>query len=409
MREKGNSRETRNNLLADLLRDGAFPFEKLVLSQYSLMPKSIRIGVFLVCFFVIIYSWMLPTVLPGRLVAEAGAGPIQRFDVWFWVGSNRAKASTNNEEGSWAVPMFRRLPLPIKVEFSVEGSAPQEVTIEFWRVVWSRLTDEPIRIELQKSGSTGVSYRVVSIATLGIKTAVADTPLVPNSVDPLDTIEQRVALSVAQASHDTATAAPATTLIAERILNPLDRALLLNAIRQTFKLDVSDLSFTEVRSIQELAKWIRVRQIRSAAILRELPELLKSFRKSGSFYTAPDFDRAKIDGARKSMSIPTYEPIVAQLDATVFGSAAQGMVLTSQGLYFENGWARSSGPRSGFIPYSDLVSRDIRTGSFEEISLGNGQVLVIAGSSLSRDRVLELLSTVKSALVSISLSSESAY
>jgi hypothetical protein len=123
------------------------------------------------------------------------------------------------------------------------------------------------------------------------------------------------------------------------------------------------------------------------------------FPKNGEdLYFEPNIPASKLTRAESSMHVPDSEKIAGLIDATIFGSADEGMIFGSSGIFYRTSWTRSDGPPDAFIPYWEFSSRKIEKTGHSEVSLDRGQYFVTAGSSVSANHLEYILNKVKEAV-----------
>lgn len=129
-------------------------------------------------------------------------------------------------------------------------------------------------------------------------------------------------------------------------------------------------------------------------------ELVRQLRYQSHIHIAPAIPARKLENALMKNGYTGQDPIVGLLDCTVFGSAKDHLMFTSTGLYFNHMGAT---PPAGQILYSDFHRCHFaKSGGFLSTSIDTGVGIIISttGSNMSRNNVIELLTSIKSLAVS---------
>lgn len=125
-----------------------------------------------------------------------------------------------------------------------------------------------------------------------------------------------------------------------------------------------------------------------------LLQVVRSFPRHDGLYIHPSIPAEKLANAAESCGLPEGEQALALIDCTVMGSAKNALIFGRQGVYYHNDWTgKQSGTDS--IPYADFPNREFKDEEWFEVTLGNGQYLNVSGSSVPKDRIVEMLNRVK--------------
>lgn len=100
----------------------------------------------------------------------------------------------------------------------------------------------------------------------------------------------------------------------------------------------------------------------------------------------------KLEAVRTFYGVGTNEDVVAMIDATVFGSAKNGMAFTNRGIYWHNDAMTSSSFAS--LTYDELKKTEISSG-WMCIKFSGGGVFDTSGTDAATSQVLEFLLKVK--------------
>lgn len=117
--------------------------------------------------------------------------------------------------------------------------------------------------------------------------------------------------------------------------------------------------------------------------------VLQNFHSEG-LYVTPDIPRKKADNAYASYGMPSSVNVFAIVDSTVFGSAKNGLAITSQGLFWKNDWTTTSA--KNHMPWEEFKSTtQVRAVKGSELHLGNGCAFGMSGSSMKPNVLLQLM------------------
>lgn len=115
---------------------------------------------------------------------------------------------------------------------------------------------------------------------------------------------------------------------------------------------------------------------------------------TGFGYYASDWIPAnKLRNACASFPIPAWEKVAALVDATVFGSAKNGLAICSSGVYWHNDWTTAAG--LGYLAWEDFAVQPIRRSGRQDIEIGPGNVVDLSGCSFRKDVLIALLEEVQ--------------
>lgn len=121
-------------------------------------------------------------------------------------------------------------------------------------------------------------------------------------------------------------------------------------------------------------------------------EILKDF-SSSDFYIAPQIPQAKLNNAFAHYPVPTKETILGLVDATVFGSAKNGMAFGINGIYWKNDWTTTTA--RNFLAWDDLHQNigSISTNG-PDLIIAPGCAFNLAGSSVKPKALMKLLTNI---------------
>jgi hypothetical protein len=116
---------------------------------------------------------------------------------------------------------------------------------------------------------------------------------------------------------------------------------------------------------------------------------------SQSFNLKPD----KVASARNSMQVSPTDKIVAQIDATVLGSAVNGVLFGENDLYYRNGVANDD--PGGRFSYPQLFGQEIAAAHslFQpfRVAIGREHDILLSGSSISKSKLEQMLHAIQAA------------
>lgn len=120
-------------------------------------------------------------------------------------------------------------------------------------------------------------------------------------------------------------------------------------------------------------------------ILNELQKITSS-----GFYISGKIPKDKLKNAIGHYPIPAEEDVLALIDATVFGSAKNGMAIGLKGIYWKNDWATDT--VKNFLHWNDLiVNTNQITTKGNDLILSPGCVFSLAGSGVKSKLLSDLL------------------
>lgn len=124
------------------------------------------------------------------------------------------------------------------------------------------------------------------------------------------------------------------------------------------------------------------------SILNELQKV-----NSSDFYISGKIPKDKLKNAISNYPIPAAEDVLALIDATVFGSAKNGMAIGLKGIYWKNDWTTDT--VKNFLHWNDLIANTKQiTTKGSDLILSPGCVCSLAGSSVKSKLLLDLLLSI---------------
>ena len=122
--------------------------------------------------------------------------------------------------------------------------------------------------------------------------------------------------------------------------------------------------------------------------------VLIPFTHVDDFFVGTAIPTNKLNKGIASCNAPADEEVLALADLTVFGSAKNCVLFTERGIYYRNDWSAKQ-PGTFFKAYADMKVGD-EDGGFNEIGVGEGGFISVAGSNLNKGRMTEILEAVSS-------------
>lgn len=141
-------------------------------------------------------------------------------------------------------------------------------------------------------------------------------------------------------------------------------------------------------------------EVRGLPLDQSIVQLLAMYLPQSDLFVTPNIPPKKLANAVRTCRVPFTQRILGLMDCTVFGSGKNCLLFGCDGVYYHNDWSgKSSG--CGMIPYAQFPARRFGDGGPHEVSLGRKQYVNIAGCSVSKDTVVELLDTISGCVSSL--------
>lgn len=378
------------------LKGGTSWFERIVVGQLEKMPKAVRIFVYLISFALLVYTELLPREIQGRLIIE-GAPDVKFTDAHlrYWVGSNWTNV-TINEGGGWAIPLWSRIPISFPLELQIGGPEWKKVRIGFGKVLASRFM-EAVEITIHREGDTykfSVADKEAGFSKLLVSDASAEETVV-STPKPSTEWHDVVANVLNGFLKNANSSVSENDRIASLMKNPIDLSVALTKIETDLRIAIppedkkTDMTLGDLLAVVEKQLALG-RHMRAA-----LPNVLRAFVEKGKLYVAPNIEPAMLSQATSAYANPQTWEALGLIDATVFGSATQGMIFSDQGIYYKTRWTRSNGPEMTYIPYQRFTQVTVAKAGIFEVDLGNYRIFVTSGSGFSAEDLVVLLGKVQ--------------
>jgi hypothetical protein len=124
--------------------------------------------------------------------------------------------------------------------------------------------------------------------------------------------------------------------------------------------------------------------------VREALRILRGYLPQDDLHVSPNIPERKLRNATRSCGVEDDEQVLALIDATVFGSAKNCLLVGTRGLYCRNDWAgRSAGAHH--VGYLELLDTQVRVEGSYEVQIGPGTFFNHSGSSIKGPRVVQIL------------------
>jgi ATP-dependent 26S proteasome regulatory subunit len=107
-------------------------------------------------------------------------------------------------------------------------------------------------------------------------------------------------------------------------------------------------------------------------------------------HLAPNIPIDKLDRAVFEGNLPESEQVSVLIDCTIFGSAAESVLIGSRAVYFNNDGI------NGYLPYSEFLDRTFLASHDDlEVSLGEELRLSLSGSQVKASQLVDMLDSLK--------------
>lgn len=117
-------------------------------------------------------------------------------------------------------------------------------------------------------------------------------------------------------------------------------------------------------------------------------------RYSGAdYYVAELIPQKKLESAMTSYPVPGGGRVVALIDATLMGSADNGMAIGEHGISWHNDWTTNS-KRTSFR-WEEMKDVSIKKDGLFDIEIGDGNKFNMSGCQFGKDQLINLLREVK--------------
>lgn len=111
------------------------------------------------------------------------------------------------------------------------------------------------------------------------------------------------------------------------------------------------------------------------------------------FHVAPNIPVSKLKNAFQYFPVPTGEQAIALIDATVFGSAKNGMIFCHSGVYWKNDWTTDS--VKDFLKWTEIVDLvGTMTAGGSTLMLAPGCPFNLAGCQVKANALLALFQRI---------------
>ena len=147
----------------------------------------------------------------------------------------------------------------------------------------------------------------------------------------------------------------------------------------------------DTQKVLELEQHVKISAAQQSALLAAI-----AAHATEGLFVIPNIPEKMKLTVRKRYILPADEEILAIIDATILGSAANGLVIGQTGVYVRNDWTGSS-PGRHFLPYSKYCTLGIEQWGFYEVYLG-GLGFDMNTCTMSKGAVVSLLRDVRETL-----------
>ena len=126
-------------------------------------------------------------------------------------------------------------------------------------------------------------------------------------------------------------------------------------------------------------------------IQKELLAVLNTYSSDG-YFTYGNISGNKLQAAIQHYPVDLNDTALALIDATVFGSAKNGMVIGLKGLYWRNSRTASANSARNFISWEELASNQVPVSrSTFSVQFAPGCEFDMSGSSMAKQLLVNLL------------------
>jgi hypothetical protein len=133
------------------------------------------------------------------------------------------------------------------------------------------------------------------------------------------------------------------------------------------------------------------------SLQQRIIETLRSHGSERKLYVSPDIPAQMASNAAKSCALRPDDTILGLIDCTSLGSASDALLFGKHGFYYHNMGANRPDP--GFVAYREFPGISFRRAPLDCIKLGGDRYCSKAGSSISCDKMIEILDSVKRAVI----------
>jgi hypothetical protein len=127
-----------------------------------------------------------------------------------------------------------------------------------------------------------------------------------------------------------------------------------------------------------------------------IEQILRELRKfhSSDFFVAADIAPAKLRNAIEHYPVHAGETVLALVDATVFGSAKNGMAFGHRGIYWKNDWTTETA--KNFLTWDEVMQcAESMTVKGNDLFFSPGCVLNLTGSQVKPQALMTLFSNIR--------------
>ncbi|AZK45381.1 helix-hairpin-helix domain-containing protein [Paenibacillus lentus] len=101
----------------------------------------------------------------------------------------------------------------------------------------------------------------------------------------------------------------------------------------------------------------------------------------------------KLSKFYRAISIPVQGYAIAFIDATVFGSGKNGLLITEAGVYWRNDWMTDT--KQNYLNWQEFIQVEIIRSGDHDIELGPGNLFNMSGSQFNKDDLVQLLRDIQ--------------
>lgn len=115
------------------------------------------------------------------------------------------------------------------------------------------------------------------------------------------------------------------------------------------------------------------------------------------YFVAEAIPFNKLSKFCSAISVQVQGHAIAFIDATVFGSGKNGLLITEAGVYWRNDWATDT--RKNYLSWEELIQVSVMRSGDYDIELGPGNFFSMSAGQFDKDALVQLLQDIQSYLI----------
>lgn len=117
------------------------------------------------------------------------------------------------------------------------------------------------------------------------------------------------------------------------------------------------------------------------------------------YFVAEAIPLNKLSKFCRAIPIPVQGHAIAFIDATVFGSGKNGLLITEAGVYWRNDWATDT--RKNYLSWEELIQVSVMRSGDYDIELGPGNYFNMSAGQFDKDALVQLLQDIQSYIITL--------